>query len=394
MAESDFPWQERCALCLEDESEALEGGGMKILLVAGARPNFMKIAPVMRALRKISRFDVKLVHTGQHYDHKMSDSFFEELGIPEPDINLGVGSASHAQQTAEIMRRFEEVMVAEKPRLVVVVGDVNSTAACTMVAKKFPGVGVAHVEAGLRSNDRSMPEEVNRLVTDALSDLLFASEKCGEVNLEAEGVPKKYIHFVGNVMIDTLRQQLPRARENGTLAELGVEAKGYALLTLHRPATVDHPEIFEPIMDAVVELARELPFLFPVHPRTRPALEAWAMGKDLDDLNIKLLGPATYLQFLHLMSEARMMLTDSGGVQEETTVLGVPCLTLRDNTERPATIVEGTNVLVGRDPRMIVLHGKRVLSGEYRRGVIPEGWDGMAAERIAKVIERWDGGLR
>jgi UDP-N-acetylglucosamine 2-epimerase (non-hydrolysing) len=367
----------------------------KVMLIAGARPNFMKIAPVHRALASRGDVEVSLVHTGQHYDAAMSQLFFEQLGIPTPDMNLEVGSASHAVQTAQILERFEAVVLEQRPDLVVVVGDVNSTAACGMVAKKIPGIGLAHVEAGLRSFDRSMPEEINRLVTDALSDLLFTSEKSGDRNLAAEGVPRERILFVGNVMIDTLRRHLDRARETRALEAQGVEPAGYGLLTLHRPSNVDDPAVFDPLFQAIADTAAELPIVFPVHPRTRPALERWTRQHGEAALRqLRPVPPMGYLEFLHLMSEARILLTDSGGIQEESTVLEVPCLTLRENTERPATVDEGTNLLIGRDPDRLRQEAAKILRGEGKRGRIPEGWDGRAAERITEAILGWDGSLR
>lgn len=367
---------------------------MKIALVAGARPNFMKIAPVHRALRRNPRFELLLVHTGQHYDPAMSQLFFEQLGIPHPDINLDVGSGSHAIQTAEIMRRFEAVVIDQRPDLVLVVGDVNSTAACALVTKKFSGIGVAHVEAGLRSFDRSMPEEINRLVTDTLSDLLYTSERTGDRNLLAEGIPADRIVFVGNVMIDTLRAQLPNASATGTVAAQQLPPHGYALVTLHRPANVDDEAVFVPLMDLLASTATRLPVIFPVHPRTRPAIEAWAGRRGGLPHALKVVPPQGYLEFLDLMSQARLVLTDSGGVQEETTVLGIPCLTMRDNTERPVTVSEGTNRLVGRDPRRIEQAIAELLASGGKRGRIPEGWDGQAAERIAAHLAGWSGGWR
>jgi UDP-N-acetylglucosamine 2-epimerase (non-hydrolysing) len=367
----------------------------KVMLVAGARPNFMKIAPVHQALAGRDGIEVSLIHTGQHYDAAMSQLFFEQLGIPAPDMNLEVGSASHAVQTAQILERFERVVLERKPDLVVVVGDVNSTAACGLVSKKLPRVGLAHVEAGLRSFDRTMPEEINRLVTDALSDLLFTSERSGDRNLRAEGVPQRCVHFVGNVMIDTLRRQLDRARETGALAAQGVEPGAFGLLTLHRPSNVDDPRVFDPLFTAIAGIARKLPIVFPVHPRTRPALERWIRERGEAALGqLRPVPPLGYLEFLHLMSEARLLLTDSGGIQEESTVLGVPCLTLRENTERPATVEEGTNQLVGSDPERLTAGAEAILDGRGKRGRIPEGWDGHAAERIADLIAGWDGTRR
>lgn len=367
---------------------------LKVLLIAGARPNFMKIAPLHRALRGRPEFEVTLVHTGQHYDRAMSHLFFDQLGIPEPDINLEVGSASHAVQTAEIMRRFEPVVLERRPHLVVVVGDVNSTAGCALVAKKIHGVGLAHVEAGLRSFDRTMPEEINRLVTDALSDLLFTSERDGDRHLLAEGIPADRIVFVGNVMIDTLQAHLPGARDTRTVESLGLNPHGFALLTLHRPSNVDDPHVFFPLMDSIAAIADQIPVVFPAHPRTKPNLERWARKREGAPAGLRLVDPMGYLEFLHLTTEARLVLTDSGGVQEETTVLGVPCLTLRENTERPVTVEEGTNQLVGNDPSLVLSKAQEILAGGKQKGRIPEGWDGRAAERIADFLRTWDRRLR
>lgn len=364
------------------------------MLIAGARPNFMKIAAVHRALSARPAFEVSLVHTGQHYDAAMSRLFFDELGIPEPDVNLEVGSASHAVQTAEIMKRFEPVVLERRPDLVVVVGDVNSTAACSIVAKKIHGVGLAHVEAGLRSFDRTMPEEINRLVTDALSDLLFTSEPSGDRNLRAEGIPDERIVYVGNVMIDTLRAHLPRAAETGAIERLGLTPGHYALMTLHRPSNVDDPAVFGPLMEAIADVAARLSVVFPVHPRTREMLGAWGATRGGVPTGLVVLDPLGYLDFLHLMTGARLLMTDSGGVQEETTALGVPCLTLRRNTERPVTVEVGTNLLVGQDPDRLRRAAFEVLEGRAKPGALPEGWDGRAAERIADALERWDRGLR
>lgn len=366
----------------------------KIMLIAGARPNFMKIAPIHAQLSADDAFEVTLVHTGQHYDEKMSELFFKQLGIPEPDVNLEVGSSSHATQLADIMKRFEPLVLDERPDLVVVVGDVNSTAACAMVAKKIHGVAVAHVEAGLRSFDRRMPEEINRLVTDALSDLLFTSERSGDRHLKAEGIPDSCIHFVGNVMIDTLRTQLNRARETGTVDEFGLVRGGYALVTLHRPSNVDARETFDPLMNAIGEISGEIPVVFPVHPRTRRVLNSWTEERGGLPAGLRLTEPLGYLQFLDLMSGARLVMTDSGGIQEETTVLGVPCLTLRENTERPVTVDVGTNLLLGTDAERLRVEARRVLAGEGKQGSIPEGWDGRASERIAAALRNWRGEVR
>ena len=349
---------------------------MKILNVVGARPNFMKIAPIVEEMKKTPGLNGVLVHTGQHYDEGMSDVFFRDLGIPVPDVHLGVGSGSHAEQTARIMVEFEKVCLSEKPDLVVVVGDVNSTMACTIVAAKLL-IPVAHVEAGLRSFDRTMPEEINRLVTDALSDLLFTTSRDADENLKREGVDPKKIHFVGNVMIDTLLKQKRKA------AELHVEKpKQYALVTLHRPANVDDPKVLGPILEALQQISRTIPVLFPIHPRTRNRVGDFDLSLD----GIRTMDPLGYLEFLNLESTASVVLTDSGGLQEETTILGVPCLTLRHNTERPVTIEHGTNIMVGTDKGRILDAFRRIMNGDWKPSGPPEFWDGHAAERIVRVI--------
>lgn len=353
----------------------------KILNVVGARPNFMKAAPVMEALRKYKEFQVMLVHTGQHYDRAMSTLFFEELGLPEPDLNLQVGSSSHAQQTGEIMIRFEKVVQQESPSLVVVYGDVNSTMACALVCAKM-GIPVAHVEAGLRSFDRTMPEEINRIVTDHLSSYLFTTEESGNRNLAAEGIASEKVFFVGNVMVDTLLRFRTKALESAILHGLGIIPQSYAVLTLHRPGNVDSPEMLQRIVEAVSTIAQILPVVFPCHPRTRAKLTGYGFASK----RVRLLDPLGYLDFLCLMSQACLVLTDSGGIQEETTVLGIPCLTLRDNTERPVTVEQGTNVLVGRCPERIVAAAKQALNGDIH-GRIPALWDGKAAERIAAIFK-------
>jgi UDP-N-acetylglucosamine 2-epimerase (non-hydrolysing) len=356
---------------------------MKILAVVGARPNFMKIAPLLWELRRRPGIKAYLVHTGQHYDERMSKLFFEELHIPRPDVDLEVGSASHAVQTAEVMKRFEPVLLQERPDVVVVVGDVNSTIACALTAVKL-GVPVAHVEAGLRSFDRTMPEEINRVLTDAISDWLFVTERSGVQNLRREGVPDKKIHFVGNVMIDTLLACRDRSERSTVLEDLGVSDGAYAVLTLHRPANVDEPGVFAGLMGAVERLQRELPIVFPVHPRTRKALNGHAGTMP----RLRLTEPLGYLDFMKLVAHARLVLTDSGGIQEETTVLGVPCLTLRHNTERPVTVEQGTNVVVGMDPRRIIEAALEVLAAPTQAGRVPELWDGRAAARIVDVLTR------
>jgi UDP-N-acetylglucosamine 2-epimerase (non-hydrolysing) len=368
----------------------------RLLLVAGARPNFMKVAPLLRALRRRPEvFEPLLVHTGQHYDEAMSDVFFEELGIPPPDRHLGVGSGSHAAQTARIMEAFEPVVVETKPDRVIVVGDVNSTAACALVASKMaPPIPVAHVEAGLRSFDRGMPEEINRLVTDALSDLLFTTSPDADANLRSEGVPRRRIHRVGNLMIDTLKSFASRADGSKVLERLDLKPP-YALLTLHRPSNVDDETTLRRILAALREIGRSLTVLFPAHPRTADRLRRLdiAAGGRADvsgngARGLRLVEPLGYLDFLHLQKHASLVLTDSGGVQEETTILGVPCLTLRENTERPITLTRGTNRLVGTDTRRIVAEARRALKGTRRRPPSIPLWDGRAADRIAAVLAR------
>jgi UDP-N-acetylglucosamine 2-epimerase (non-hydrolysing) len=363
---------------------------LKIINVVGARPNLMKIAPIVREMLKHPDIEQVLVHTGQHYDPNLSDIFFEQLGIPKPDLHLQVGSGSHAVQTAKIMMAFEPVLLDLKPDLVLVVGDVNSTIACTLVASKL-GVPVAHVEAGLRSFDRTMPEEINRLGTDALADLLFASEPAGVENLQREGVAPDKIFFVGNVMIDTLLAQYDRAVELSTLADFGLTAGAYALVTLHRPGSVDSAETLQDLVDLLGTIQQRIKVVFPIHPRTQARLRDFDLLGELDAMpNVIITGPQGYLEFLNLMSKAQVVLTDSGGVQEETTILRVPCLTLRPNTERPATITDGTNVLVGHDKRRILHEVGQILDGKTKASTTPQFWDGHAAERIVAILrEQW-----
>jgi UDP-N-acetylglucosamine 2-epimerase (non-hydrolysing) len=363
---------------------------LKIINVVGARPNFMKIAPIIEVMNRYpGRLQHLLVHTGQHYDEKMSKVFFEELGMPKPDMDLGVGSGSHAVQTARIMVEFEKVCLDEKPDLIIVVGDVNSTMACTITAKKL-GIPVGHVEAGLRSRDMSMPEEINRLCTDILCDFLFTTDRIANRNLRNEGVCENRIFFVGNVMIDTLLKNKQLAERLSLRRDLGLEPGGYATLTLHRPSNVDDAKILSGIMEALEKIAQEIPIVFPIHPRTRKMVKQFGMshffntGRKIE--GIWLTEPLGYLEFLHLNMGARMVLTDSGGLQEETTVLGIPCITLRHNTERPITCEEGTNVIVGNDKAMILDAARRVLDGEGRTGTVPEKWDGKAAERIVAIL--------
>lgn len=355
---------------------------MQILHVVGARPNFMKAAPVMDALRRHPQFEQKLVHTGQHYDANMSEIFFHQLGLPEPDVNLEVGSASHTVQTAQIMVRFEEFVQNQRPHLVLVYGDVNSTVAASLVCAKLL-IPVGHVEAGLRSFDRTMPEEINRLLTDQISDLLFTPSEDGDENLLREGISPQKVHRVGNVMIDTLVRLLDKTAENEAPARLGLESGGYALVTLHRPSNVDEPETLFRIFRALEEIAHRLPVVFPVHPRTRQRLKLLESG---NDSSIKLIDPVGYLDFLTLQRAARVVITDSGGIQEETTYLGVPCLTVRENTERPITVTQGTNLLVGTDMKLLKAEVEKVLNGGAKTGKIPPLWDGKAGQRIAEVL--------
>jgi UDP-N-acetylglucosamine 2-epimerase (non-hydrolysing) len=350
---------------------------VKVLHVVGARPNFMKVAPVLNALRAHRHVVQTLVHTGQHYDANMSDVFFEQLGIPAPDVNLAVGSGTHARQTAEIMMRFEPVLLEAKPDLVLVYGDVNSTVAAALVCSKL-GVRVGHVEAGLRSFDRTMPEEINRMVTDRLADLLFTPSEDGDANLKKEGVAAEKIFCVGNVMIDSLVKLLPLAEQQG---RNGLPER-YALVTLHRPANVDDGETLERILQSLVEVSRELVVVFPAHPRTRLKIAEFALKID----QLRVLDPLPYVDFLALQARAAVVITDSGGIQEETTYLGVPCLTVRENTERPITVAVGTNVLVGSDPERLRAEMARVLAGQGKKGTVPPLWDGRAGERVAAVV--------
>jgi len=365
-----------------------------ILCVVGARPNFMKIAPVMRAMRAATPpLPVRLVHTGQHYDPELNSQFFRALEIPDPDVNLEVGSASHAVQTAEILRRFEPVLDQERPAAVLVVGDVNSTLACALVAAK-KGVAVIHVEAGLRSFDRAMPEEINRVLTDQISDLLFITEKSARGNLLREGIPESRIHFVGNVMIDTLRHNLKDAVSPAqTLSQHGAPVdwgqKGIAVLTLHRPSNVDDPSTLRAVLGAIREVSRRLPVAFAVHPRTRARIEQHRLGPVLEAKSILILPPLGYLEMLGLMQAARLVLTDSGGIQEETTALGVPCVTLRTTTERPITVEQGTNTVVGSNPTQILAAVDDILHTGGKAGRVPELWDGRASQRIATILREW-----
>ena len=361
-------------------------GNIKIINIVGARPNFIKIAPIMAAYKAHVDIEPILVHTGQHYDEQMSDLFFHQLGIPEPDINLEVGSASHAVQTAEIMKTFEPVVMHNKPDAILVVGDVNSTIACGLVAAKL-GIKLIHVEAGLRSFDRSMPEEINRVLTDSISDLLFCTEQSGRENLRAENIAEEKIFLVGNVMIDTLLKNVAKAEKSNILDLLNLDSEQFAVLTLHRPSNVDNKEVFSRILDALDIIQEAMPIVFPVHPRTRSNLYAMALGPRIEAMSgLRLLDPIGYLDFLKLLCSTKIVLTDSGGIQEETTILKIPCLTLRENTERPITTEIGSNHVVGTLPKNIIERYQQILNGDFSHPRIPPLWDGHAAERIVNIL--------
>ncbi len=352
---------------------------VKIVLVAGTRPNFVKVAPLLESFQKIDAFEVQLIHTGQHYDSNMSDIFFKQLSIKEPDFYLGVGSGSHAQQTARIMIEFEKILIQEKPDLVIVVGDVNSTLACAIVTKKLH-IMLAHVEAGLRSFDIKMPEELNRIVTDRISDLLFVTEESGRKNLLHEGVDEKKIFFVGNVMIDSLKKVISRLSVPEYLRDVD-----YGLVTMHRPENVDNRERLREIINALKEISQNLKLFFPIHPRTRKNMERFGILDLLKDANILFGEPIGYIDFLGAIKGAKVVFTDSGGIQEETTVLGIPCITLRENTERPVTVTHGTNIVVGTKKHDIIAAFYRQISNP-KQGTIPPLWDGNAADRITKIL--------
>ena len=385
---------------------------MKVILIAGARPNFMKVAPIIRAIKKHnqsihdSRFTIHemLVHTGQHYDYEMSKVFFEDLDLPEPDIYLGVGSGSHAEQTGQIMIKFEKVLLEERADLVVVVGDVNSTLACALASVKLH-IPVAHVEAGLRSFDRTMPEEINRLLTDAISDYLFTPSPDADENLKKEGIPDSKIFLVGNIMVDSLLFDLEKARKSRILEKLGLRKSSsdnlttdYSLLTLHRPSNVDDKDSFLKIIAALTEIAKRIPVIFPAHLRTRKQIETFGLQRYFKnalandrrpktiDGGVCLLEPLGYLDFLNLMMHAKFVLTDSGGIQEETTVLNIPCLTLRDTTERPITISQGTNELVWNDTQKIIDEAAKILDGQRKQANVYKLWDGKTAQRIVNIL--------
>lgn len=364
---------------------------MKLILVAGARPNFMKIAPIYRAALAAGGINSILVHTGQHYDYRMSQAFFEDLAIPEPDYFLNAGSGTHAHQTAKVMTAFEQVCTNEKPDLAVVVGDVNSTLACSITAKKLL-IDVAHVEAGLRSGDRTMPEEINRLVTDAISDHLFVTEREALENLRREGHREESIHFVGNVMIDTLRYQIEKLDATGAVADDeridALTRNGpYGVVTLHRPSNVDDRGKLAEIMTVLAEIAAQMPLIFPAHPRTENNIQAFGLTTLVDQSKIHMTAPLSYVPFLRLWKGASLVLTDSGGLQEETTALGIPCFTIRENTERPITIEEGTNTLAGTTGAGIMEAWRRFQTGDIKQGRIPHLWDGKAAERIITILK-------
>ena len=368
--------------------ELRAGVMLNILLIVGARPNFMKAAPICAEMRRRpEEFSVKIVHTGQHYDAAMSDAFFADLGLPEPDFHLGVGSASHTGQTARIMLAFEPIVESERPDWVLVVGDVNSTMACALVCAKM-GVKVAHVEAGLRSGDRTMPEEINRIVTDAVADLLLTPSPDADENLKREGVPAEIIRFVGNVMIDSLFENLKRAEISVVREELGLAEGGYAVLTMHRPSNVDERENLKPLVEALIEIAERVPIIFPVHPRTKAKIEEFGLNEQIKASSLKLIEPLGYLDFLHLYRGAKFVVTDSGGLQEETTALGIPCLTIRENTERPITVEMGTNRVVGADPEKLKRSAFEILESDRRPTDkrIPPLWDGKAAVRICEAL--------
>lgn len=359
---------------------------MHVIVVAGARPNFVKVAPIMEAFKKRHGHNVTLVHTGQHYDDAMSSAFFKDLAMPESDVYLGVGSGRHGEQTGKVLTAFEDVLSERSADIVMVVGDVNSTVACALTAAKCQ-IPVAHVEAGLRSFDRTMPEEVNRVVTDALADYLFTPSADADRNLILEGVPKERIYRVGNVMIDTLRRYEHAARARKIPGKFNLQPGGYAVCTLHRPSNVDSEQELRGVVTILEDLQNQCDVVFPIHPRTRKKLEEFGLIPSLHRLTrLHSIEPLGYLDFLGLLAEAALVLTDSGGIQEETTALGVPCLTMREHTERPVTVTQGTNVVVGTDPKVILQAAGRALAGDWPPGAIPEGWDGCAAERIAQIM--------
>ena len=372
----------------------MENNQLKIICVVGARPNFMKIAPVMDAFKRLaSNVDVVLLHTGQHYDANMKSQFFEQLGIPEPDIDLGVGSGSHAVQTAEVMLRFEPVVDQEKPDAIIVVGDVNSTISCALVAAKKM-IPVVHIEAGLRSYDRQMPEEINRVLTDQISDRLYTTERLAEDNLAREGIPAERVCFTGNVMIDTLMKNAKKAIHfSETLNQYNINAEihenNFSLVTMHRPSNVDNKETLESLLKAIQKTSETIPVIFPVHPRTQGKISQFGLEHYLEAGNIYTLPPLGYMQMVGFMAKAKVVMTDSGGIQEETTALGIPCITMRENTERPITVEQGTNTIVGVDPELILSTFNEVMKNGGKAGKQPELWDGHAADRIVTDLVSW-----
>lgn len=360
---------------------------LRIMNVVGARPNFIKIAPLMNEYKKYTKIQPLLVHTGQHYDYEMSEVFFQNLKIPSPDIYLNVGNGSHASQTAKIMTAFEKVVIKEQPDLIVVVGDVNSTLACSLVASKL-NIKIAHVEAGLRSFDREMPEEINRIVTDSLSDYLFVSEGSGLKNLKKEGINSNKVHFVGNIMIDTLIGNMNIIDQSDILKELNLIKNEYSVLTLHRPSNVDSKEPLLEVLDILNAISEKIKIVYPIHPRPKKMIKVYNLLNKFERLkNLIFIEPLGYIDFIRLVKNSHFVLTDSGGIQEETTILKVPCLTMRENTERPVTIEKGTNYLVGRDKNKIIKCINKFMKGKSKSEVTPEMWDGSTAKRIVKILE-------
>ena len=360
---------------------------IKIDLIVGARPNFMKIAPIHRAmLRSENDFEIRLIHTGQHYDQNMSKIFFEELELPKPDYYLNVGSGTHGAQTAAIMIKYEELLLKEETDILLVVGDVNSTLACALVAVKL-GIPIAHIEAGLRSYDMEMPEEINRILTDRISDLLFTSCADANVNLSKEGISEDKIYFVGNVMIDSLHYYMPKAMNSDILNTLDLKEFSYAVLTMHRPSNVNKSDTFINLIKSILEVSKKIPVIFPIHPRTKNMIEQIqeSLGSN-GNTNLITIDPIGYFDFLKLQKSSKFILTDSGGIQEESTVLGIPCLTLRENTERPVTVSEGTSILVGSDPNTIIGESNLILEGKGKKGSIPDKWEGNSSEEIVSIL--------
>jgi UDP-N-acetylglucosamine 2-epimerase (non-hydrolysing) len=382
---TDFWYQfQKLVYSSEEETQVSK----KILCIVGTRPNFVKAAPLMRELQKhTDQLDTKLVHTGQHYDQNLSQWLFDDLKMAPPDISLGVGSGSHTQQTAKIMLGLEEVITAEKADLMIVFGDVNSTLAAAVVTAKM-GVKLAHVESGLRSNDRAMPEEINRIVTDHLSDLLFVTEESGMVNLRHEGIAPEKVHFTGNIMIDSLLATLDIVNRSEILSRLGLKPREYALMTLHRPSNVDDATTLAGILETVARVARMIPVVFPCHPRTKHNIARFGLDQSIAESSLILTEPLGYVDFCRLTYESKFVLTDSGGIQEETTYLQIPCITMRENTERPITVTVGTNVMTGNDQTKILKTVNDILGGNAKQGRIPDLWDGHTAERIVEILKR------